>query len=103
MYRRDMEAFVKDGMLRVGTWQEQEPVRRAITDLQQPSNPKKKKRNKEKNKKEQQEEQERQEVLEDFRRITADIFLSVRSPELIRNLVSTAWLVGRDGVATETP
>jgi hypothetical protein len=95
-----MEAFVKDGKLRVGTWQEQEPVRRAITDLQQPSNPKKKKKNKEKNKKEQ---QEKQEVLEDFRRIAADIFLPVRSPELNQNLVSTAWLVGRDVVATETP
>jgi hypothetical protein len=83
-----MEAFVKDGMLRVGNWQLQAPVRLTITDLQQASNP-----NKEKN----------QNKSKQFRRMAAEILFPASFPELIENMVSIDSLVGRKVMFTETP
>jgi hypothetical protein len=83
IYRRDVEAFVKDGKLRVGTWQLQAPLRVTITDFQQPSSSKKT------NKKQR---GRKQTIPIEFH----DILLPINSPELTQSTVSNEWLVRRD-------
>jgi hypothetical protein len=83
-----VELFVEDGKLRVGSWQLQAPVRCTITDLQQPSNPKKKLKKQKKKKK--------KKIPQEFRMMAAGILPPTSFLGRIQNTVNYDWLVGRD-------